>query len=341
VHIDMDCFYAAVEERENPSLRGRPVAVGGHGRRSVICTANYEARKYGCRSAMPNYKALQLCPHLLIVPLQFDLYKRVSQQIRGIFEQYTELIEPLSLDEAYLDLGAYHSQGATVAYEIRSQILREVGLTASAGVGPNKMLAKIASDWRKPNGQYEVKPADVDYFMKDLPVSKLHGVGRKTQERLSQLNVRTCGELQGFDRFALSQHFGKWGIELYNLCRGVDRRPVQPHRTRKTISKETTFAHDISDPLALQKVQQKMQQEIQELLEKKYPERAIKSLVVKLKFSDFSHTTAECSSPRQDSTLYQELLYKAWQRGQGKSVRLFGVGVKLAEEQSSQQLELF
>ena len=248
LHIDMDCFYAAVEERDNPSLKGRPIAVGGEGRRSVICTANYEARKYGCRSAMPNYKALELCPQLIILPVRFDLYRVVSQEIKEIFKRHTEIIEPLSLDEAFLDLGEYQENGASIAYEIRSQIYRELNLTSSAGIAPNKMLAKIASDWKKPNGQFEIRANDIDAFMVKLPVDRIHGVGKRTQERLAQLDVKTCGDLQQFDRFELSRHFGKWGSQLYDRCRGVDTRMIQPSRSRKSISKETTFEYDVTDP---------------------------------------------------------------------------------------------
>lgn len=341
LHIDMDCFYAAVEERENPYLRGKPVAVGGNGRRSVICTANYEARKYGCRSAMPNYKALELCPQLIIVPLQFDLYRQTSEQIRNIFKRHTDVIEPLSLDEAYLDLGDYRDEGSLIAQEIRSQIWNELNLTCSAGIAPNKMLAKIASDWEKPNGQFEIKVGEIEAFMQDLPVSKLHGVGKRTQERLSRLEVDTCGKLQRLDRFKLTQHFGKWGAELYDLCRGIDQRNVEPNRTRKSISKETTFPYDISDPEALVEVQHQMQGEIQSLLETKYKDRKVKSLVVKLTFSDFKHTSAECIFSHQDKRIYQELLGKAWERGEGKSIRLFGIGVKLADEEKTKQMELF
>ena len=341
LHIDMDCFYAAVEARENPALVGKPVAVGGSGRRSVICTANYEAREFGCRSAMPNYKALELCPELIIVPVRFDLYREVSQKIRAIFARHTDVIEPLSLDEAYLDLGEYHEGGAAIAYEIRREIYEELQLTSSAGIGPNKMLAKIASDWNKPSGQFEIKADEVDQFMPALPVGRIHGVGKRTRERLSQLAVETCGDLQQFDRFELSRHFGKWGAELYDLCRGIDARRVQSSRSRKSISKETTFEYDVNDPEALTDTLCMMQNEIQLILEGKYAEREVRALVVKLKFSDFTHTTAELSHHAQDEEVYRGLLQKAWERGGGKSVRLFGIGVRLKDEVAAHQLKLF
>jgi DNA polymerase-4 len=185
IHIDMDCFYAAIEERENPALKGKPVAVGGESRRGVLTTANYAARKFGCRSAMPVYKALELCPHLILLPVRFELYRADSARIRAIFGRFTELIEPLSLDEAYLDVSNLQTNGAAIAREIRAQIREEVGLAASAGIGPNKLVAKIASDWNKPDGQFEVLPEEVDAFVAALPVGRLWGVGKKSREQLS------------------------------------------------------------------------------------------------------------------------------------------------------------
>jgi len=245
IHIDMDCFFAAIEQRENPDLVGKAIAVGGAGRRGVLCTASYEARKYGCRSAMPGFKALELCPHLIIVPVRFELYQSVSAQIRAIFGRFTELIEPLSLDEAYLDVSHWQTSAASIAREIRSQIFEETGLTASAGISCNKLIAKIASDWQKPNGQHEISHEEVDEFMQTLPVSKLWGVGKKMQEKLTSMQIETCGELQGLSKIEMAQRFGNWGLGLYDLCRGVDHREVTVSRVRKSISKETTFGVDI------------------------------------------------------------------------------------------------
>ena len=337
----MDCFYAAIEERENPSLRGKPVAVGGAGRRGVICTANYEARKYGCRSAMPGFKALQLCPHLIMLPVRFDLYRGESARIRAIMGRFTDTIEPLSLDEAYLDLSHWMTEGSAIAREIRAQIYEETGLTASAGIAPNKMLAKIASDWEKPNGQYEILPDEIDAFMHQLPVSKLWGVGKRMQEKLDQMGVKTCGELQQWDKLELTRRFGKWGIDLYELSRGRDKRTVKPHRIRKSISKERTFSEDIHRPQELLPLLGKLQDEIEESLQGKYRNRTVRSLVIKLKFSDFTRTTAERASLCQDRSIYEELLYEAWERGKGKNVRLFGLGVRLQDEKGGQQMEMF
>jgi len=341
IHIDMDCFYAAVEERENPDLRGKPVAVGGSSRRGVICAANYEARKYGVRSAMPGFKAVQACPQLIMLPVRFDLYRAESAKIRAIFGRFTELIEPLSLDEAYLDVSHWQSTASAIAREIRAQIFEETRLTASAGIASNKMLAKIASDWNKPNGQYEVKLDEIDAFMHELPVSKLWGVGKRMQEKLTRIGVKTCGDLQQFDKFEMSRRFGKWGMELYELCRGHDEREVKAHRSRKSISKENTFSEDVTNPSDLLPLLQQMQTEIEELLLGKYRDRKVRSLVVKLKFSDFTRTTAESSQGQLNSEVFRLLLDEAWSRGDGKSVRLFGIGVRLVDEKDDPQLEMF
>jgi len=254
IHIDMDCFYAAIEEREDPSLRGKPVAVGGSGRRGVLTTANYEARRFGCRSAMPGYRALELCPQLVMLPVRFDLYRSESAGIRAIFARFTGLIEPLSLDEAYLDVSVLRSSGAAVAREIRAQIREETGLAASAGIAPNKLVAKIASDWNKPDGQFEVKPDEVDEFMRGLPVNRLWGVGRRNNERLAKLGVETCGDLRQFEKLELSQRFGRWGLELWKLCRGIDQREVCTDRPSKSLSTERTFGEDVTTVQALEPV---------------------------------------------------------------------------------------
>ncbi|MBT8045082.1 MAG: DNA polymerase IV [Verrucomicrobiae bacterium] len=337
----MDCFYAAIEEREKPLLRGKPVAVGGSSRRGVICAANYEARKFGVHSAMPGFKATQLCPQLIMLPVRFDLYRSESARIRAIFGRFTELIEPLSLDEAYLDVSHWQSTATAIATEIRAQIYEETGLTASAGIAPNKMLAKIASDWNKPNGQFEIKSYEIANFMQNLPVKKLWGVGKRMQEKLQAIKVTTCGDLQQLDKFVLSSKFGKWGIELYDLCRGNDSRSVKPHRSRKSISKETTLAENVSHPSEILPRLQQMQDSIRETLETKYQNRAIKSLVIKLKFSDFTRTTAERAHATLDMDIFSALLEEAWRRGDGKPVRLVGIGVRLTDDENDPQMEMF
>ncbi len=337
----MDCFFAAVEERENPSLRGKPVGVAGSDRRGVLTTANYEARKYGCRSAMPVFKALELCPHLVLVPVQFALYQAVSSQIRAIFGRFTELIEPLSLDEAYLDVSHLKSSGAVIAREIRAQIFEETGLTASAGISTNKLIAKIASDWHKPNGQKEIPEREIPEFIAALPVGRLWGVGKKMREKLSSLGIETCGDLQALDQIELARRFGKWGIELWNLSRGIDDRPVTAHRIRKSMSSETTFSENIQELAGLVPPMRKMIEELAEDIGRSHAGRVIRSLVVKLKFADFERTTAERAGHVIEPAIFEELLADAWKRGNQRSVRLLGVGVRFVDPQETQQLDFF
>lgn len=344
IHIDMDCFYAAIEERENPSLRNRPVGVAGSDRRSVLTTANYEARKYGCRSAMPVYKALELCPHLVIVPVRFEIYRAVSSQIRSIFGRFTELIEPLSLDEAYLDVSHLATSGAVIARELRAQIREETGLTASAGISSNKLIAKIASDWHKPNGQKEVTAAEIPEFIAQLPVGKLWGVGQKMREKLTALDIQSCGDLQRLDQIELSRRFGKWGLELWHLCRGQDDRAVTPERTRKSVSRESTFSENITEISSLFPPLREMVDELTQDLATGHPDRVLRSLVVKLKFADFHRTTAERAGAVLLMGIFEDLVAEAWRRGGNRAVRLLGVGVRFEdpkEDNVPQQLEFF
>jgi len=341
IHIDMDCFYAAIEERDAPELRGKPLAVAGEGRRSVLTTANYEARKFGCRSAMPVWKALELCPQLVIVPVRFDAYRAESARIRAIFGRFTELIEPLSLDEAYLDVTHLQSSGAVVAREIRAQIREETGLTASAGISSNKLIAKIASDWNKPDGQHVVAEDEIPAFIAALPVGRLWGVGEKMRGKLAALGVESCGDLQKFDQSDLARRFGKWGIELWQLCRGIDDRPVTPDRTRKSLSSETTFAENITDPSELLPPLHGMIDGLAEDLAAKHADRVIRSLVVKLKFADFARTTAERAGHVLDAGVFEELLHEAWKRGNTRAVRLLGVGVRFEDPKEELQMEFF
>jgi DNA polymerase-4 len=342
IHVDMDCFYAAIEQRENPELKGKPIAVGGGGRRGVLCTASYEARKFGCRSAMPGFKALELCPQLIIVPVRFDLYKQASVKVRAIFGRFTELIEPLSLDEAYLDVSHWQSDPAAIAREIRTQIYEETQLTASAGISSNKLISKIASDWHKPNGQHQIKPDEIPAFMKNLPVAKLWGVGKKMQQKLTSAGIETCGDMQQIDKVTMAKNYGKWGLELYDLCRGVDNREVQTSRIRKSISKETTFGADINRVQDLFSDLAELLDSVRESHRERYEDRIIKATVVKLKFADFTQTTIERATEKPSIELVKELLLEGWRRGGHKSVRLLGVGIKLAdpEPQSQPQLEL-
>lgn len=327
----MDCFYAAIEMRERPELAGRPIAVGGGARRGVVTTANYEARKYGVKSAMPGFQARELCPSLVFLPVRFDLYRAESARIRAILQEYTPLVEPLSLDEAYLDVSAQERYAWDLAKEIRARIFEATQLTASAGVAANKMLAKIASDWRKPNGQFAVPPERVGEFMKALPVRKLWGVGPKSAERLAAMGVETCGDLQGLGRVDLVKRFGRWGDELFDLCRGVDERPVEPHRPRKSLSTESTFEELLRTLEACRTALRPMVGELRDELSAKAADRRVHKVFVKVKFADFSHTTRECVAGVPELATFLQLLGEAWVRGR-KPVRLLGVGVRFGEE---------
>ena len=331
IHLDMDCFYAAIEVRDQPSLRGKPVGVGGaRERRGVLTTCNYEAREFGVRSAMPTFMALQRCPNLIVLPTRFDVYRREAAIIRGILYQFTSVIEPLSLDEAYLDVTSHPSAPAPLAQEIRYAIFRTTKLTSSAGIGPNKLIAKIASEIKKPNGQFEVKPEHVADFMEDLPVRKIWGVGEKSERKLEELGVKTCGELQRFSRPELVNVFGKFGLELYDLCRGTDDRSVEPDRPRKSLSTEETFTVDLD---TLEQCEERLEELFQDLmadLAQKESTRQITKIFVKLKFNDFTRTTAERAGFETTLKNFQSLLTEAFART-GKPVRLIGVGVRFAE----------
>ena len=248
LHVDMDAFYASVEQRDDPSLRGRPVVVAWRGARSVVCAASYEARRFGVRSAMPAIRAERLCPQAVFVPPDFRRYKAVSRQVRGIFERHTDLIEPLSLDEAYLDVTAAKSGLATAtetAQAIRAAIREETQLTASAGVAPNKFLAKIASDWRKPDGLFVIRPHQVEAFLAPLPVGRLPGVGKVMEKRLEERAIATVADLRARGGTELERLFGRWGRRLHELSLGIDENPVQPERPTLQISSEDTFEHDL------------------------------------------------------------------------------------------------
>lgn len=249
IHIDMDAFYASVEQRDDPSLRGRPVVVAWRGARSVVCAASYEARRYGVRSAMPAARAERLCPEAVFVPPDFARYKAVSRQVRAIFLEHSDLVQPLSLDEAYLDVTEpkLPSPSATAtAQAIRARIREQTRLTASAGVAPNKFLAKIASDWNKPDGIFVVRPAQVDAFLQPLPVARIPGVGRVMQGKLAQLGVETVGQLRALALEELQVRFGSFGASLYRRARGIDERPVQPDQPVQSISTEDTFERDLA-----------------------------------------------------------------------------------------------
>jgi len=297
VHVDMDAFYASVEQRDNPELRGKPVVVAWLGNRSVVCAASYEARRYGIRSAMPAVSAKRLCPDAIFVPPDFVRYKAVSSAVREIFQRHTDLVEPLSLDEAYLDVSEnkLHLPTATrVAKMIREQIREELNLTASAGVAPNKFLAKIASDWKKPNGLFVIQPHEVQSFLLPLPVGRIPGVGQVTEKRMKAFGIATVGDLYSRELSALENQFGSYGLRLYQLARGIDNNPVMSNRVTKSISAEDTFAEDI--PLAATEPQ------IRLLAEKVWKSsggnaRAAKTVVLKLKTKEFHSLTRSLTPP--------------------------------------------
>jgi len=331
IHLDMDCFYAAIEVRDRPALRGKPVAVGGaRDRRGVLTTCNYEARKFGVRSAMPTFMALQRCPQLIVLPTRFDVYRREAAIIRGILRRFTPLIEPLSLDEAYLDVTGHPGAPGALAEVLRNAIFQRTKLTASAGIGPNKLIAKIASEINKPNGQSEVSFEDVAAFMHGLPVRKIWGIGEKTEQKLEGLGVKTCSDLQRFTRPELVDLFGKFGLELYDLCRGIDNRPIEPDRPRKSLSTEETFPIDLA---TLPQCEEKLEELFQDLmadLAQKESTRTIAKVFVKLKLNDFTRTTAERAGPAPALPEFRALLAEAFART-GKPVRLIGIGVRFVE----------
>ena len=335
----MDCFYAAIEVRDRPELAGHPVGVGGRSQRGVLTTCNYEARKFGVRSAMPTFMALQRCPHLVLLPTRFDVYRRESQTIREILHRFTPLVEPLSLDEAYLDVTAHPGAPGPLAHVIRDLIFRKTKLTASAGIAPNKLIAKIASDMNKPNGQCEVDHDDVPEFIAALPVRKLWGIGQVTERKLEKLGVSTCAELQRFSRAELVEHFGKFGLELYEQCRGIDNRAVEPDRERKSLSNEETFASNLTTLADCEERLAELVDELQKELKLKEPDRGITKVFVKLKFSDFTRTTVERAGREPTLEDFCALLEEGWART-GKPVRLLGVGVRFAETESSEAAQL-
>lgn len=344
IHCDCDCFYASVEMRDDPSLRGRPLAVGGRAdQRGVVATCNYEARRFGIHSAMATAQAMKLCPELVVIPPAMEKYRIASSQIMAIYQDYTEIVEPLSLDEAYLDVtDSPHCKGSAtlIAQEIRRRIVETVGITASAGVGPNKFVAKIASDWNKPDGLFLVRPEEVDAFVAALPVKKLHGVGKVTAEKLNRLGAQTCADLRGWSLDKLQEHMGSFGVRLYDLSRGIDHREVNTSRERKSISTEETYTPDVPDLAACLKLLPDLHEHLLGRIKRANAEKFINKLFVKIKFSDFQQTTVECVGYAPNILTYGRLLETGWARA-SRPVRLLGVGVRLGDTEIVEQLRLF
>lgn len=343
IHCDCDCFFAAIEIRDDPALRNLPVAVGGDpDKRGVIATCNYEARKYGVHSAMASATARRQCPDLIIIPPSKNKYSEASKQMLKIFRDYTALIEPLSLDEAFLDVSRSKSckgSATLIAAEIRQRVREEMQITLSAGIAPNKFLAKVASDWNKPDGQYVITPDKVSDFVKQLPVRKIYGVGKVTAAKMHNLGIETCQDLQQYSKTGLLEHFGSFGERLYSLCRGIDDRPVVTEHPRKSISVELTYNHDLPSlehciaelPNLLDKLEQRMHRSNQQI--------AIAKLFVKLKFNDFISTTVEQIGQELNMQSFEELCQTGFERG-NKPVRLLGLGIRLREASSFYQLPL-
>jgi DNA polymerase IV len=331
IHIDMDAFYASVEQMDNPELRGKPIAVGGSENRGVVAAASYEARKFGVRSAISGVLAKKNCPELIFVSPRFDRYKEISKKILAIFHDYTDLVEPLSLDEAYLDV-THNKKGnpsaTLLAKEIRTRILNEVGLTSSAGISVNKFVAKIASDYNKPNGQKTVNPDEVLSFLEELPIRKFYGVGKVTTEKMYQLGIFTGLELKSKSLEFLEKHFGKSGAFYYHVVRGIHNSEVKPDRITKSVAAEHTFDTNLSSEIFMLEQLEKIATSLERRLKKQ--NIAGKTVTLKIKYSDFSQQTRSKTVPYfiADKGLIlenvKELLY---QERMKDSVRLLGISL--------------
>lgn len=339
IHVDMDAFFASVEMRDNPALRNVPMAVGGSSdRRGVLSTSNYEARKYGVRSAMPTAHAMKLCPQLVVVRGNMAKYVEASEIVFEIFREYTDMVEPMSLDEAYLDVtdcDQFQNSATWIADDIRKKIFERTGLTASAGISCNKLIAKMASDLRKPNGQFTIAPDQIAEFIVKVPVEKLWGIGKVTAARLHEMGIRTCLDLQGYTRSEMIHLMGKFGDALYDFCRGEDDREVDGEYERKSLGTEETFDRDISDIEEMKNHVIRMAAEIKEHLES-YQDRTVKNLHVKIKYHDFKQTTIERQLPFTDKN-FVGLLEERWFQDP-RPIRLLGVGVKFEDASSSSSI---
>ena len=344
IHVDMDAYFASVAQLDDPSLRGKAIAVGGSSERGVVAAASYEARKYGVRSAMSGVLAKKLCPHLIFVRHDFERYKEISQQIRAIFFEYTDLVEPLSLDEAYLDV-THNKKGlpsaTLLAKEIRHRIYKELGLTASAGISINKFIAKVASDVHKPNGQKTVGPADVLSFLEALEIKRFYGVGAKTREKMYQLGIFTGADLKKHTAEFLTEHFGKSGNYFYKAVRGIHSSPVKTERIPKSVGAERTFEQNYSSTIYLEDKLDEVLESLFKRLER-HPQAA-KTVTLKLKYSDFSIQTRSRTLPYYISDralIHDQALSLLHQEKLKDSVRLLGVSLsnfKSSEPQKSEE----
>ncbi len=339
IHIDMDAFFASVEQRDNPALRGKPVAVGGSKMRGVVAAASYEAREFGVRSAMPSVTARQKCPQLIFVKPRFDVYKSVSQQIRAIFHEYTNLVEPLSLDEAFLDVtqnkkGLQHA--TEIAQQIRQRIVAATGLTASAGVSINKFLAKVASDVDKPDGLFVIKPHQAQAFIEQLPIGRFFGVGKVTEGKMKALGIHNGAQLAAWPLQDLIRHFGKAGQYFYDVAHGLDQRPVVAHRKRKSVGAESTFAEDKT---TLEDILQTLISIAEEVATRAHKAQTRgRTITLKIKFSDFTQITRSHSlqtAINDAETLFSTASYLMQQTfAQGMRIRLLGITLSSLEQES-------
>jgi DNA polymerase-4 len=345
IHIDADCFYAAVEVRDNPALRGKAIAVGGSAtRRGVIATASYEARKFGVHSAMASATALKRCPNLILIPGRMSVYREASRQMHEIFNDYTDRIEPLSLDEAFLDVSQCprcHGSATLIAQEIRQRVASTIGITVSAGIAPNKFIAKIASDLNKPNGQYVVTPQQVEGFLQKMPVNRIWGVGKVTAERLEQQGIKTCADVRTYDIFQFVQMFGQFGDHIHKLAHGIDDRPVVSEWRRKSVSVENTYDQDLPDLASCLQRLPDLLESLQTRLQRLDTDYRIHNCFLKMKFFDFNQTTIERQQTSPNLEDYGQLCEEAWQRA-ASPVRLLGLGVRLIDlTDTSGQMDLF
>jgi len=331
IHVDMDAFYASVEQLDNPELRGKPIAVGGLGNRGVVAAASYEARKFGVHSALNSKTARQRCPDLIFVPTRFDRYREISHIIRSIFYEYTDLVEPLSLDEAYLDVTENKkdiSSASAIARKIREKINEETGLTASAGISINKFMAKIASDINKPNGQKTIPPEEVLSFLETLDVKKFYGVGKVTREKMYQLGIFTGKDLKEQPMEFLEEHFGKSGLHYFNIVRGIQKSEVRPSRLQKSLAAENTFSENISSEIYMMEHLDEIADSVQYRLERR--NLAGKTITLKIRYRDFSIQTRSrtlenyISKKEEFLPVVEELLYQEKMRD---SVRLLGISI--------------
>ena len=344
IHVDMDAFYASVEQMDNPELKGKPLAVGGSEVRGVVSAASYEARKFGVRSAISGIQAKKLCPDLIFVRPRFDRYKEISKKIRKIFHDYTDLVEPLSLDEAYLDVTENkkgNPSATLIAQEIRKRIFEEVGLTASAGISVNKFVAKIASDYNKPNGQKTVNPDEVEAFLEKLDIKKFYGVGKVTAEKMYQLGIFTGYDLKQKTLEYLEKHFGNSGFHYYQICRGIHNSAVKPNRKIKSVGAERTFGENLSSEIFMEERLQSIAKELEKRLQKS--KISGKTITLKIKYSDFTLQTRSKTLPYfvSDKNIIldvaKDLLYQERLRN---SVRLLGISIHNLNNEEKTKTEL-